>query len=47
MTEIHHRMPLILHREKMENWLFSKEAAERMLDGHFIPVSNESKSCLQ
>jgi len=35
MTEIHHRMPLILYREEMENWLFSKEAAERLLDGHF------------
>ncbi len=35
MTGIHHRMPLILHREELEKWLFSKEEAEKLLDGHF------------
>lgn len=35
MAGIHNRMPLILPRGDMEKWLFSKEEAVRLLDGHF------------
>ncbi len=35
MVGIHNRMPLILTRDDMEKWLFSKEEAARLLDGHF------------
>lgn len=35
MTGIHHRMPLILHREEMESWLFSKKEAEKLLESHY------------
>lgn len=35
MVGIHNRMPLILTRGDIEKWLFSKEEAVRMLDGHF------------
>jgi len=35
MTGIHHRMPLILHRDELEKWLFSKEEAEKLLNRHF------------
>ena len=35
MVGIHNRMPLILTRGDMEKWLFSKEEAVRLRDGHF------------
>lgn len=35
MTQIHSRMPLILHREETEAWLFSKAEAKKLLDRHF------------
>ena len=35
MAGIHSRMPLIITRDDMEKWLFSKEEAVRQLDGHF------------
>lgn len=35
MVGIHNRMPLILTHDDMEKWLFSKEEAVRLLDGHF------------
>lgn len=38
MTQIHSRMPLILHREEMEAWLFSEVEAEKLLDVHFTEL---------
>ena len=38
MTGIHHRMPLILHKEEREKWLFSKAEAEKLLDTHFTEL---------
>lgn len=38
MSGIHNRMPLILQREDMEAWLFSKAEAEKLLDGHFAQL---------
>ncbi len=38
MTGIHSRMPLILRREEMEDWLFSKAEAEKLLDRHFTKL---------
>ena len=35
MVGIHNRMPLILTHDDMEKWLFSKEEAVRLLEGHF------------
>jgi len=35
MVGIHDRMPLILTRGDIEKWLFSKEEAAGLLDGHF------------
>lgn len=35
MVGIHSRMPLILRREDMENWLFSETEARKLLDRHF------------
>lgn len=35
MTGIHHRMPLILYKEDMGKWLFSKEEAEKLLESHY------------
>ena len=35
MVGLHNRMPLILTRDDMEKWLFSKEEAVRLLDRHF------------
>lgn len=35
MVGIHSRMPLILRREDMENWLFSETDARKLLDRHF------------
>lgn len=35
MVGIHNRMPVILTHGDMEKWLFSKEEAVRLLDGHF------------
>ena len=41
MTGIHHRMPLILHREEMESWLFSIAEAEKMLEVHFTELQRQ------
>lgn len=41
MTEIHHRMPLILHREGMESWLFSITEAEKLLGRHFTELQRQ------
>lgn len=41
MTGIHHRMPLILHREEMESWLFSIAEAEKLLDRHFTELQRQ------
>ncbi len=35
MVGVHHRMPLILGREDMRKWLFSKEEAAELLESHF------------
>ena len=35
MIKVHHRMPLILYREDMEKWLFSREGARELLGVHF------------
>lgn len=35
MAGIHDRMPLILTYGDLEKWLFSREEAVRLLDGHF------------
>lgn len=35
MEGIHDRMPLILTRSDLERWLFSKEEAVRLLNGHY------------
>lgn len=35
MIKVHHRMPLILNREDMEKWLFSREGAKELLGVHF------------
>ena len=32
MTGIHSRMPLILRKEDMKVWLFSKQGADKLLD---------------
>lgn len=34
MSGIHSRMPLILRREEMEDWLFSEMQAKKLLDSH-------------
>lgn len=41
MAEIHSRMPLILRREDMEEWLFSEEAARKLLERHFTELQRE------
>lgn len=41
MTGIHHRMPLILHREEMESWLFSIAEAEKLLEVHFTELQRQ------
>ena len=38
MAGIHQRMPLILHREDMERWLFSEAEARKLLDSHFADL---------
>ncbi len=43
MTGVHHRMPLILHREDMGKWLFSQEEAIELLEGHFEGL--QKKQC--
>ena len=35
MAGVHHRMPLILEREDMGNWLFSQKGAIELLKMHF------------
>lgn len=32
MTDIHFRMPVILRKEDIQDWLFSREAADRLLN---------------
>lgn len=41
MSGIHHRMPLILRKEDMEVWLFSKQDAEKLLDSHFTKLRRQ------
>ena len=41
MIGIHHRMPLILHRNKMESWLFSIAEAEKLLEVHFAELQRQ------
>lgn len=43
MAGVHHRMPLILDRKDIGNWLFSKEEAEGLLDRHFEEL--QKKQC--
>lgn len=43
MSGIHNRMPLILQREDMEAWLFSKAEAEKLLDGHFAQLQRRKR----
>lgn len=35
MKGIHHRMPVILHPDEMEGWMFSKDYALRIMNGVF------------
>ena len=32
---VHHRMPVILGKEDLEKWLFSREEAVKLLGSHF------------
>lgn len=41
MVGVHSRMPLILHREDMEEWLFSEKEAEKLLSGHFAKLQRK------
>lgn len=41
MTGVHSRMPLILRRENMEEWLFSETEAKEMLDRHFEKLQRQ------
>lgn len=41
MTGIHSRMPLILRKEDMEEWLFSETAAKELLDRHFEKLQRQ------
>lgn len=41
MTGIHNRMPLILRREDMEQWLFSEAEAGKLLDSHFADLQRK------
>lgn len=41
MTGIHHRMPLILHKEEREAWLFSVAEAVKLLDRHFAELQRQ------
>lgn len=41
MAGIHSRMPLILRREEMEEWLFSVTEAEKLLDAHFVKLQRQ------
>lgn len=41
MVGIHSRMPLILRREDMENWLFSETEARKLLDRHFEELQRQ------
>jgi len=41
MTQIHSRMPLILHREDLETWLFSEAEAAKLLESHFSDLQRQ------
>ena len=41
MTGINSRMPLILRKENMEEWLFSETEAKEMLDRHFEKLQRQ------
>lgn len=41
MVGIHSRMPLILRREDMEEWLFSETEARKLLDRHFEELQRQ------
>lgn len=43
MVGIHSRMPLILRREDMENWLFSETEARKLLDRHFEDLRRQER----
>ncbi len=35
MEGVHHRMPLVLHKEDLGKWLFSRDEAVKLLDSHY------------
>lgn len=41
MVGVHSRMPLILRREDMEEWLFSETEARKLLDRHFEELQRQ------
>lgn len=41
MIGVHSRMPLILRREDMEEWLFSETEARKLLDRHFEELQRQ------
>ncbi len=43
MIGIHHRMPLILHRNDMEKWLFSRPEAVKLLESHYMELEKYSE----
>lgn len=43
MEEVHHRMPLILHKEDLEKWLFSQEEAVKLLENHYKELEKKEK----
>ncbi len=47
MEGVHHRMPLILHREDMEKWLFSGEEAVKLLKSHYEELEKNRKEEFQ
>ena len=44
MAGIHSRMPLILRREDMAQWLFSKAEAEKLLNSHFMELQRQKSA---
>ncbi len=50
MAGVHHRMPLILHKKDIGNWLLSKKNATELLESHFKElqkVQNVKERCQQ
>lgn len=44
MQDIHNRMPVILHESEREAWLYSREHAGRLLEGHFHELQTQKSS---